>query len=103
MLRLLCGAAALLICVGGLIAEEYQGKVKSIDIDKSKAVITVNGTDQTFSMSKDPLIVTDKGKNVPGGLKALTPGSEVVVFTDKKDDKEVITTFKVSMLAKKKK
>jgi len=103
MLRLLSAAAALLFCVGVLVAEEYQGKVKSIDLDKKKAVITINDKDQTFDVSKDPLIVTDKGKNVPGGLKALTPGSEIVIFTDKKDDKEIITTFKVSMLAKKKK
>lgn len=102
MLRLFCTAAALLFCAGALVAEEYEAKIKKVDPDKNTAVLTINGKDQTFTISKDPLIVTDKGKNVPGGLKALTPMSEVIVFTDKKDDKEVITTFKVSKLAPKK-
>jgi hypothetical protein len=101
MLRWFCTATAMLFCVGALVAEEYEAKIKKIDTDKGTAIVTINGTDKTFTISKDPLIVTDKGKNVPGGLKALTPMSEVIVFTDKKDDKEVITTFKVSKLAKK--
>src|SRR5262245_32882594 len=103
MLRLLCAAVALLVCVSALVAEEYEGKIKSVDVEKGKAVVTINGSDKTFDITKDPLVVTDKGKNVQGGLKGLTPDSEVLIRTDKKDEKEIITTFKVSKLAPKKK
>jgi hypothetical protein len=102
MLRLLGALLALVCCVGLTIADEYDAKIKSVDADKSKAVVTINNQDKTFELAKDPLIVNDKGKNVPGGLKALKAGTEVIIFTDKKDGKETITTFKVKVLPKKK-
>ena len=95
-------AVALLIFCGSLIADEYKGKVKSVDTDKNKVTLTVDDKDKTFNVDKDPLITNDKGKTVPGGLSAVKVGTEVVIFTDKKDGNESVTTFKVGALKKKK-
>jgi hypothetical protein len=105
MLRLLAITGilvGLLVGVGFVLADEYEAKVKSIEIDKGKATLTINSQDKVFEMTKDPLVVTDKGKSVPGGLKSLKAGAEVLIFTDKKGDREIITTFKVKALPKKK-
>lgn len=95
MIRLAMGLMALITCVGLVLAEEYQGKFKSVEKDKSKITITIDGVDKTFLVTKDPLVVNDKSKAVPKGLLGIKPGTEVKVFTDKKDDKEIATTIKV--------
>lgn len=95
MIRFVGGLAALILGVGLVLAEEYQGQFKSAEKDKSKITITVDGTDKTFFVTKDPLVVTDKSKAVPKGILGIKPGTEVKVFTDKKDGKEIATTIKV--------
>jgi hypothetical protein len=86
---------AVFFCTAILLAEDYTGQVKNIAKDKTTVTIAVDGADKTFDFSKDPLIVDDKGKAVPGGLPNVKLGSEVKLYTDKKGDKDVVTTLKV--------
>lgn len=68
------GFAALLLCLGVLIAEEVTGKVEKVE----KGTITVNG------------------KEFKAGKKAegLKVGDEVTVTFEKKDDKVKVTDVK---------
>lgn len=95
MIRFLGGLAVLIGCVTCLVADEYIGKVKSVEKDKSKITVTIDGKEVVFQVAKDPLVVNDKGKGVQGGILKVLPGSEVKIFTDKKDDKETATTIRV--------
>jgi hypothetical protein len=91
----------------GLLAEEYSGKVKSVDVDKNKIVISVkDGGDKEFTIEKDTKFTKTKGKDktvvdVPEGLKhdafkADAPNPAfVTVVTEKKGDKEVVTEVKM--------
>src|SRR5262245_27359420 len=94
-LPLVMGCFAAFFCAAVLLAEDYDGTVKNIAKDKTTVTITVDGAEKTFDFSKDPLVVDAKGKAVPGGLPNVKPGSEVKLYTDKKGDKEIVTTLKV--------
>jgi hypothetical protein len=91
-----------------LFAEDYNGTVKTIAKDETTVTvrdgivvptynitITVAGVEKTFDFSEAPLIVDDKGKAIPGGLPNVKPGTEVKLHTEKKGDKDVVTTLKV--------
>jgi len=92
-------------------AEENKAKVKSVDAEKSMITVTVGEADQTLEVSKDVKITHRVGKNekkaktedLPGGLGALTAGTDVTLTTEKKDDKETVTQIKVEGLTPKKK
>jgi hypothetical protein len=86
---------AVFLCTAVLLAEDYTGLVKNVAKDKTTVTIAVDGADKTFDFSKDPLVVDDKGKPIPGGLPNVKLGSEVKLYTDKKGDKDVVTTLKV--------
>lgn len=94
-LPLVIACFAAFFCAAVLLAEDYDGTLKAIVKDKNTVTLTVDGSEKTFDFSKDPLIVDDKGKAVPGGLAAVKPGSEVKLYTDKLGGKEVVTTLKV--------
>ena len=93
------------------LAEEIKGKVKSVDADKSTITVTVGEADKTYDVAKDAKVTHKVGKNekkaktedLPGGLGALTAGTDVTLTTEKKDDKESVTAIKVEGLAPKKK
>jgi hypothetical protein len=95
MLRLLSALSALLIFTSFLLADDYQGIVKSIDKDKNTVTLMIDKEMLTLEFSKDPLVLNDKGKGLQGGIGGVKPGWEVKVFTDKKGDKDIITTLKV--------
>jgi len=95
MIRFFGGLLLLVGCVSCLVADEYIGKVKSVEKDKTKITVTIDGKEVMLQVAKDPLVVNDKGKAFPGGILKILPGSEVKIFTDKKDDKETATTIKV--------
>jgi hypothetical protein len=98
MLRqLVCAAAALVLCAGGLLAGEYKGKVKSVDAAKSTITVTVNDKDMTFKVTDDTKIVRGK-KDVAKRLAAKVfqqEGAEVTVLTTGEGSKEVATEIKV--------
>jgi hypothetical protein len=95
MVRLVGAWSALLVFAGLLLAEDYQGIVKKLDKEKNKITLIVDKDTITLEFNKDPLLLNDKGKGLPGGLGAIKPGWEVKLSTDKKGDKDIITTLKV--------
>jgi hypothetical protein len=102
--------AVVLFSAGGLLADEVKGKVKSVDTDKNTVTLTIE-KELALSLSKDVKVVQLVGKkakkarteDLPGGLAAVPPGSEVTFTIDKIDGKEVITQVKVAGLTQKKK
>lgn len=109
MIRAAAGAvlAVLLgVAVGG--ADELKGTVKSVDKDKNTITLTVDGKETTYDVSKDASFVTTstvpgkKGKTtekatpIDGGLGGVKAGASVTVLTEKADDKESVTSVKVS-------
>jgi hypothetical protein len=84
---------------GGLVADEIKGKVKSVDATKGTITVTVGDKETTYTVEKDAKILAGKGdKEVKGGLggKAFTrEGLPVMLKTEKKDGKEVVTEIRV--------
>src|SRR5262245_44201064 len=111
MKRLVALAAVVVLGLGVALAEEYKGKVKSVDVENNKFVVTVDDKDQTITATKDTEYYTQKrakkgqpGQKVPveGGIKGLKEGQNVTVTTEKKDGKETATSVKVERQRKKK-
>ena len=106
-----CAALVVLFTLNVALSDTYRGKVKSVDTDAKKLVVTVDDKEQTFDVPKDVKIFTvGKGKKgqpgpeiVLSGLGALAVGNEVTVTTEKKDDKDVVTGIKLESAKKKKK
>ena len=102
--------AALFLGTGVVSADSIPGKVKSVDATKSTITVTVDDKDQTFTVAKDSKIfqLVGKGKkaqpqDLADGLTGLKEGQTVVLTTEKKDDKDVVTQIKLDEPAKKKK
>jgi hypothetical protein len=97
MLRTLVGVVlAVLLVVGGLVAAEVKGKVKSYEGEK--LTVTADGKDTTYLITADTKVVSGKGtpvKDREKSLKQLKAGAEVVLQVDKKDGKDVVTELKV--------
>ena len=109
MMRLLAGAALVtLIGFSAASAAESQATVKSIDKTANTIVVTVDGKDITYPVSKDASFVTvsqvpgKKGKTtekltpIDGGLEGVKAGTKVTILTDMVDEKETVTSVKVS-------
>jgi hypothetical protein len=89
-------------------AAEMQATVKSVDKTANSMVVTVDGKDTTYPVSKDASFVTvsqvpdKKGKTtekltpIDGGLDGIKPGTKITILTDMVDDKETVTSVKVS-------
>lgn len=88
---------------------ETQATVKSVDKTANTMVVTIDGKDKTFPVSKDASFVTvsqvqgkKKGKTmekltpIDNGLEGIKAGSKVTVLTDMVDEKETVTSVKVS-------
>jgi Cu/Ag efflux protein CusF len=109
MMRTLAGAA-LMALIGFSVAEaaESQATVKSVDKAANKIVVTVDGKDITYPVSKDASFNTvsqvpgKKGKTtekltpIDGGLEGIKAGTKVSLLTEMVDDKETVTSVKVS-------
>ncbi len=121
MLRLMAGAVlALLVGVTAISADEVKGTVKAVDNPKNTIKVTVDGKDTTFPISKDASIVTvsiipgkknkttEKLTPIENGIAGVKAGANVTLLTEKVDDKDTVTSVKVSdgkaaVLPKKKK
>jgi hypothetical protein len=90
-------------------AGEVSGTVKKVDAGKNTVVVTVDGKDKTFTVSKDVSILgvqsgTDKkGKATEkvatiDTLSGLTVGAKVAMRTDTVDSKEVVIAIKMDGL-----
>src|SRR4051812_20590708 len=101
--KLICAVAVVAFSMGLALADTIKGKVKEVDDDKKTITVTVDDKDQVVNVDKDARIfTTGKGKKgQPGpevalsGLRAVLPGQEVTITTEKKDNKDVATAVKV--------
>ena len=98
-------------------AAEVTGTVKKIAAAKNTVVVTVDGTDKTFSVNKDASFTSvSTTKNKKGKvtetvqtidtLTGIKVGAKVTLLTETVDEKEVVRAMKVTggeIAAKKKK
>lgn len=114
------GVALMGLVVGGIIAGEYKGRVKSIDTDAKKITIDTKDGEKTFKYTGDSKIVGGKGemtfeklgefmakakeKGKDGGEKGKGRGGfGVTVITEGDGDKETVKEVKMGGGGKKKK
>jgi hypothetical protein len=89
-------------------ADEVKGKVKGVNSAGNSLTLTVEGKDKVFAVSKDASFVSvsmapgKKGKPmekvtpIDGGLTGVKVGNAVTVLTEKMDNKETVTSVKVT-------
>jgi hypothetical protein len=101
---LVLGLAALALVVGGIVAEEYKGKLTKLDASSKKLTVETKDGEKTFSFSD--LKIERKGKEGTETVDlekaskmvekaAAGKGLYVTVITKKEGDKEVATEIKV--------
>jgi hypothetical protein len=108
-MRFFAGAAlVVLLGLSAASAADTTATVKSIDKNKNKITVTVDGKDKTFAVSKDASLVTvtmvpgKKGKTtekltpIENGLEGVKVGTKVTLLTETVDGTETITSLKVS-------
>jgi hypothetical protein len=97
--KLVCALFAVAICFSVALADEIKGKVKSVDTDKNTITVTVDDKEQTFTITDDTKIVAgNQNKEVKDRLKSdrFKAGTDVVITTEKKDGKDVVTQIKLA-------
>ena len=107
--RAAVGVFAVLVCVvSSLSADEVKGTVKSVNPSQSTIVLSVNGKTITYKVSKDASVVsvatvmdkknkaTEQVKSIDNGLAGVKMGATVTVLTDRVDEKEIVSSVKVS-------
>lgn len=115
------GLALMGLVVGGIIAGEYKGKIKSIDTDAKKITIETKDGEKTFKYTGDSKIVggrgemtfeklsefmakaKEKGKDAPEGGKGKGGRGGVTVITEGEGDKETVKEVKMGGGMRKKK
>jgi hypothetical protein len=96
----------LTFATGRAPAEEIKGKVKSVDLEKATITMEVGTSEQVYPVASDAKFLGQFGKKakkatteaIVGGLKGIKEGAEVIVTTEKRDAKEVISLVKVESL-----
>jgi hypothetical protein len=102
--KFVCAVAAVVLCVGVVLADEIKGKIKSVDADKGTITVTAaDGKDHTLTVGKDTKLQAASGKDLKEGIKDkhLKAGAEVVVQCKKEGGKEVCTEVKLAQPRKK--
>jgi len=110
MLRRFLGVVAVFgLIVGIALADDFKATVRKVDADKNSIVLTVDGEEKTYDVSKDADIfvmkkvkMKDERSPISGGLSGLKKNSDVTVTTIKKGDKEIVVAIKLEGPAKKK-
>ena len=115
MTRPVAGAVLTVMLLGVTTAEadEVKGTVTAVSTTKSTITLTVDGKAKTYPVAKDASFTTatrvagkKKGKTtgkttervtpIDGGLAGIKTGASVTVLTETIDDKESVTSVKVS-------
>jgi hypothetical protein len=97
MLRtFVCAMAMLLLCVGGVRAEELKGKIKKVG--NHVLTVTVDGKEHELQIGKETKLLGPNGDPLKDGLKNphLKEGTDVVAQVEKKDGKEVASEVKLT-------
>ena len=84
------------ICLGLATADEFKGKVKSVDTDKKTITVDVDGKDMTFKTTADTKFTAGK-KDLADGLaaKPLGKAGATVTITTAEGNKDTATHVKV--------
>jgi len=110
MTRPVAGAVLTVMLFGVTVAaaDEVKGTVTAVDKAKNTITLTVDGKATTYAVAKDASFVTartvpgKKGKTtekvtpIDDGLAGIKTGAAVTVLTETVDDKESVTSVKVS-------
>jgi hypothetical protein len=91
--KLLAAMFCVGICLSLAVADEFKGKVKSVDTDKKCIIVDVDGKDMTFMVKDDTKFMAGKkDTELKGGLaaKALKEGADVTIKTPEGDKKNAI-------------
>jgi len=91
---LVLGLAALALVVGGIVAEEYKGKLGKVDASAKKITIETKDGEKTFGYTEG-LKVKVKGKDGDKEIEIEKAKGFVAVTTKKDGDKEVVTEVKM--------
>lgn len=98
MFRFAAPLAVFLLAAGLVIAQDEirRGKVKALDAEKKTITITVDGKDETFSLTGDTRVMGPDGKTVakPFDDKGLSPGSAVMFKGATQDGNRVLVGLK---------
>jgi hypothetical protein len=81
---------AVLILTVGVLAGEFKGKLKYLNIKKGTMTIIVGEKDVEFMIPLTAKVVDQEGKDVRGRLDALRGGEELTIVTEKDGDKDVV-------------
>ena len=103
MMRCFVGASAfLLICVGSLLADRIEAKVKKVDPDQYTIVVTIDGKDKTMNVAKDASIssifMEKRVTPLKKGLKEIKEGDTVTLTRGpetKEDPNPIVTEIQV--------
>lgn len=90
----------LAVGTSAVLADVIQGTIEKTDAGNNVLEIKAQGKSRAFTVQKDADIFyrpvgKTKGAAVADGLKGLKVGQEVIVWTETKDGKEVVTQVRV--------
>jgi hypothetical protein len=77
--------------------KSFDGTIKAVDADRRMITISVSGQDYTLRVEPNANIEESSLRSyaLQGGLSALQPGNQVLVFTTKQDDQDVVGRIKL--------
>jgi hypothetical protein len=81
---------AVLILAIGVLAGEFKGKLKYLNVKKATMTIIVGEKDVDFTVPLTAKVLDKEGKELRGRLYDLKAGEELIVVTDKDGDKDVV-------------
>jgi hypothetical protein len=81
---------AVLILAVGVLAEDFKGKLKYLNVKKATMTIIVGEKDVEFTIPLTAKVVDKEGKELKGRLYDLKAGEELIVHTEKDGDKDVV-------------
>ena len=94
---------AMLFVASNVLAEDIKGMLKKVDVARGTVTVTSsNNRDRTWTITEDTKIVGPGGKRLRARLKdkLFATGVEVLVTTEIRNDREVVTTLKITGEAK---
>lgn len=104
--KMVGGLFALAIFALGGFADEYKGKIKSVDAEKGTLTVTVGDKDREFKVPATAKFTAGK-KDLAEGLKSKqfakankVIGLEVTIVTEKKEGTETVSEVKIQKKAK---
>jgi hypothetical protein len=100
MRKLVCAVTMVVMFAGVALAEEYQGKLVKIDPDTKTITININEKDIILDYTADTKfysVIKGEAKELKfKGTKGLPKSGMVMVKTEKRDGKEIVTEARIT-------